>query len=435
MISWLISLRILIGPVPYGLYAASILVVVALIVTRPTRQLSRRRWLLRVLIASAIAAVIGLLAGWLASDVFDVFGVSLTYVVRAWICALAVGTVIAIISMVRARWWRIIGSALAALLFLATAAVGVNKDFGQFTTVGDALGLNEYPAITLPAVTPSALTVPVPAAWSPPPGMPAKGRIGSVHIPPTRSGFTARSAVVYLPPAALVPNPPKLPVVVALTGQPGQPSNFFRAGDFGTLMDTFASTHGGLAPIIVAPDQLGASAHNPMCVDSALGNSRTYINVDVVDWIRSHLNVTTERTGWGVIGYSEGGTCAIQFGAEYPNIFGSIIDVSGEVAQSNGDRQQTIDRGFAGSVAAYTAATPVALLAAHAPYLDTTAIFAVGQDDQRFQLQQTAVSSAARSAGMNVTTLLSPGSAHDWNTVRFGFSKGMGMITGRLGLK
>ena len=46
---------------------------------------------------------------------------------------------------------------------------------------------------------------------------------------------------------------------------------------------------------------------------------------------------------------SPGSPCSIQFGSEYPAEFGSIVDVSGELAPRNGTVQQTIDRGFARS--------------------------------------------------------------------------------------
>ena len=53
--------------------------------------------------------------------------------------------------------------------------------------------------------------------------MPAVSRNGPVIIPATVSGFRARDAHLYLPPAVLVPNPPELPVLVMMMGLPGGP--------------------------------------------------------------------------------------------------------------------------------------------------------------------------------------------------------------------
>jgi S-formylglutathione hydrolase FrmB len=54
-----------------------------------------------------------------------------------------------------------------------------------------------------------------------------------------------------------------------------------------------------------------------------------------------------------VAGFSEGGTCAIQFGAGFPALFGSIVDVSGQVRPLNGSVTHTVRVGFGGSAAAY----------------------------------------------------------------------------------
>ena len=56
----------------------------------------------------------------------------------------------------------------------------------------------------------------------------------------------------------------------------------FTAGHLASVMDEFAASHGGIAPIVVAADQLGGSNRNPMCVDSAaFGKSATYLLQDV----------------------------------------------------------------------------------------------------------------------------------------------------------
>ena len=98
--------------------------------------------------------------------------------------------------------------------------------------------------------------------------MPKSGTIGTAVIPATVSHFVARDAVVYLPPAALVKNAPALPVMIFLGGQPGSPQSVVEAGQMPEILNAFAAAHHGLAPIVVIPDQLGASANNPMCLNS-----------------------------------------------------------------------------------------------------------------------------------------------------------------------
>jgi S-formylglutathione hydrolase FrmB len=332
------------------------------------------------------------------------------------------------------RWWRKVIALVSILVFVVTAAAGINVDFGAYRNLKDALGITPYPALASRYLTGHAGTMD-PAlgrTWQPPTGMPAKGKLGTVKIPATRSGFNAREASVYLPPAALIASPPTLPVIIMFSGQPGAPADVFTSGDVSTILDAYASAHKGLAPIVVAPDQLGHPGQNPMCVDSPLGQSATYLTVDVPNWIRSHLNVGDSPNYWAVGGYSQGGTCAIQFGAGRPDLFRSIIDISGELAPTIGP--DTVNKAFGGSTAAYNAVKPLTLLAKHAPYLDTLAIFGVGTQDKKYERIEHTVLPAAAAAGMKTEFIQSPYSAHDWNTVRYALKRALPQVSTRMGL-
>lgn len=428
----LLDIRILSGPFVIIVYGLSLVTVVYLV----ARQHIRSRLLILVL-AAVGGAVIGFGMSWLVGDVWNVFDVPPTPVMRMWVCLAFAGIAIAGTNLRHSRWPRKVIASLAIVLFVLTAAVGINVDFAGFSTIRAALGLGALPLMTLPAVDPTdpgSPDRPLTKTWSAPVDMPAKGRVGTVIIPATVSKFDTRDALVYLPPAALTANPPKLPILVMLSGQPGAPYNIFDTARLPGLLDRYAQSHNGLAPIVVVPDQLGAVDHNPMCVDSALGNSATYLTVDVPNWIRTHLNVAQDRVDWAVGGYSQGGTCSIQFAAGYPGVFGSFIDISGELAEHSGSVQDTINRGFGGSAAAYSAAKPLAVLAGRAPYPDSTAIFGIGENDSRFSPGQHLLASAARRAGMNVTVITSPNSAHDWNTVRYTLAHAMPILYARWGL-
>ena len=117
--------------------------------------------------------------------------------------------------------------------------------------------------------------------------MPAHGRFGALngsHAITSSDGFTPRSATIYMPPAALVKDPPPLPVVVFMMGLPGWPSPHPMVD----VMNEFAAKNHGLAPIVVIADQLGSQTQNPGCVDSAkYGGVETYFNKDIPDYIRT----------------------------------------------------------------------------------------------------------------------------------------------------
>jgi enterochelin esterase-like enzyme len=412
-------------------------VLVLLLVVGVFGRTRNRLWWYRVVGCALGGITLGLALSWLVSDVWDTFGAPLSPATRGWICVAFAGLALAVNALWRTRWWTRVVAALSVPMILLAAALGINADVGEFPTLGSVLTPAATPPLRLPEHDPPAPT-PSPMAlwqsWHPPAGMPQQGSLGSVTIPATVSKFPARQAIVYLPPAALVATAPALPVMIVLSGQPGQPMNDFQSGHLLPALEAFQKAHHGLAPIVVSPDQLGSPYANPMCVDSALGNSATYLTVDVPAWIRSHLHVLNDRAAWSIGGFSQGGTCSIQLGAAHPDLFGSILDVSGELVPRNGSPQHTVQVGFGGNPAAYEAAKPLNLLAAHAPYRNTTAIFAVGATDSRYLPWQRQMAQAAQAAGMTTQLLIAPGTGHDWHTASYALAAGLKILCSRFGL-
>ena len=428
----LFDLRLETGPFPIIVYAIAAVILVVLATRRPVR-----RWLPIQLLGALAGAGVGLILAWLVSDVWNSFGVALTLITRMWF-ALGVGGIgFAIAGLWRARAWRVVVGSASVIIFAFAGAIGVNVDVAEFPTLGSALGVNAIGKLALPAAqsTPTS-TIPESLAqsWHAPADLPKVGTVGYVTIPGTVSHFAARSAVVYLPPAALVAGAPRLPMLELLSGQPGGPSNLITSGAMASILDRFAAAHHGLAPIVVVPDQLGSPQLNPMCVDSVLGNSATYLTVDVTNWITHHLHVLPSGANWAIGGFSQGGTCSIQLGTKYRGLFGSILDIAGELAPHHGSIPATIASAFGGSAAQYHAATPLSLLASGAPWTDTLGIFVIGQNDARFGVASSAVSKAAEAAGMTMHHLVSPGTAHDWKTVQFGIRTAMPLLGDRWGL-
>lgn len=422
MFDWLLAIRL--DRPELLVWVGGVAVVLAIILLTGRRTV--RGWLTMLLVASG-GALLASATAWVLGDVFDVFGIELTPVTRAWAAVGFAGAALAIAAIVRARAWRVVVASLAIPAFLLIGAIGVNEDFGEFATVRAALGVSPYQSFSaLPAARGTS------ADWRRPAGLPHDGRVERVDIPATTSGFAHRDALVYLPPAALTAHPPALPVIEAFSGQPGEPADLFASAGLAGILDRFAASHAGLAPIVVVPDQLGAPDRNPMCVDGPLGNSASYLTNDVPAWISAHLPVSSSRTDWFIAGFSQGGTCSIQLGAAHPERYGGILDISGEVVPSIGPT--TIAQGFSGSATAYEAAAPSAILAAHAPYPDTLGIFGYGSDDSRYGPGVRRVAAMASAAGIPTTTFVSDGTAHDWHTVHTVFDRALPVIAARFGL-
>ena len=214
-------------------------------------------------------------------------------------------------------------------MFVITAAVGINANYGLNRTVGSVLAIAASRPLTLapPPQTSGSYDPLLWKHWSPPADMPERGLIGTATIPATASGFAAREAGIYLPPAAQVKHPPALPLIVMMMGQPGNPD----PEPIGEVLDRFASTHHGLALYVVVADQLGSPYTDTLCLDTdRLGHVETYVTRDVAAWATEHLPVTHDHRFWTAAGYSNGGLCALSFAVDHPEVFSNILDISGE---------------------------------------------------------------------------------------------------------
>jgi poly(3-hydroxybutyrate) depolymerase len=364
--------------------------------------------------------------GWL-----NIFGLQLDPDTHAWVIALFGSVALALLNLWRSHWWRKLAAGVSILLFAATAALGINAAYGLNPTLGALLDLNPARPLALPKLSPRPDSGgPLWKTWKAPAGMPAAGRDGPVSIPAPVSGFRARDAHLYLPPAALVPNPPALPLIVMMMGQPGGPEQDRSAV---RELDALARQHQGLAPLLLTVDQLGDPFHNPVCVDSDSGNVYTYVTTDVVNFVRRNLNVDTDRTDWAVGGYSNGGECALSFGAKRPDLFASILDISGELEPLNGTEANTVNTIFKGNRTAFAAEEPANILKAH-KYSNELAIFTSGSLDPSYTAQAAEAAADAKAAGMATRRFVGSGIGHRGDALDYGLKTGLPLLYPRFGL-
>lgn len=433
MLHWLLTLDILDGPVPWIVWGVSAALALALLIRAP-----RRKWLLRLAIGVLLGGAIGYGTAVLM-DVWNVFGLPLPGAVRWWTAGGFAALGLAIVSLWDSRWWRKVVAVLLVVGALLSTTVGINGAFGITRTTAEMLGLSTLEQVgTLPGPVapddPRAQT-PVAANWKAPAGMPrttiARTLGGDAKIPST-AGFKPRDASIYLPPAAQVDDPPALPVVVQMMGLPGGPTSTV----IQDTLDAFAAKHDGLAPIVVIVDQLGATSQNPGCADTkAYGGVSTYINVDVPEYIRTHLRVLQDPKYWTISGYSNGGACSFLYGAEHPEIWGSIIDTSGEEWPGYGDPKGVLAGAFAGDQAAFEANKPEAALLRHpGAYTDRVAVFTAGAQDSKYGPGAEKAAQAATAAGFEVTYEKIAGAGHTGPALSEGLSIAFKRLYPRWGL-
>ncbi|MBO4240917.1 alpha/beta hydrolase [Pseudonocardia alni] len=300
----------------------------------------------------------------------------------------------------------------AVVLVLATSGVKVNAIYGYYPTPRPLLGLADPNAVD-PARVPYRTGIAVaPVRWVPPPDLPARGAVLDLRVPAPVSGFAARPAVVYLPPAALVAGAPRLPVLVLIAGQPGGPRDWLTAGRLAAVLDVFAAAHHGLAPVVVVPDATGSAFANPLCVDSPRGAVETYLRRDVPDWIRARFDVETDPRHWTIGGFSYGGTCALQLAVRAPEVYPAFLDVGGQDEPSLGTRAETVTTLFGGDDARFRAVNPADLLRTRR-YDGVSGTVVVGSEEGDDVGRAARLVDLARSSGMQVRHLVLPG-GHSW---------------------
>jgi poly(3-hydroxybutyrate) depolymerase len=426
----ILSVVIVNGPVPIIVYALTLIGLLFLLARRPTR-----RRVLTAILALVGGAIIGE-SIFLVTSGSQIFGLELHWVIGFWVVVVLSTIALAIVSFWHSSAWRRLGNAVVIVLAVVTGVVGVNADFGLDPTLATLVGLSSQKVLALPNIAPGvsapaqAALAPLYTTWHPPADMPTAGQIGQVTIPGTLSGFTARPAGLYLPPAALVKNPPPLPLVIMMMGEPGNPDPQPQA----TVLDQLAARHGGLAPIVLVPDQLGSAFVDSLCLNTKqYGNIEQYITQDVVNWARTHLHIIQDPATWTIAGYSSGGECAVSFAAKYPSIWHNVISVSGEIYAGWDTRNDVVAKIFHGSWADYSKTWPVNIMAGHR-YSDMVGIFTVGSNDPTFRPQARELSDAAKAAGWKSTVVVLKNVVHGEDAVLGGLTAGYTQLYPRLGL-
>lgn len=393
------------------------------------------------MVIAVIAGIVGLVIAWLLSDVFVVFGVELGPRVIAWAgCSCAIIGFAVSHAMLHRGVLRAVAVILVVCAVFSTAT-GIDQAYGEYATIGSLFGQDAYNEADLTGMAKRNDLISVTqwrqeAADGSISDIPAHGEVSKVNIPATTSHFEARQALVYLPPAALATakHKPALPVILMMSGQPGSPGRAFAAGGIQTMMDDYAQHHGGLAPIVIAADQLGDDSHNTLCVDSPVyGNVLTYLTKDVVDWVRTNLPAAWQAQDWAIAGFSQGATCSLQIGANHPDLFGTIIPTGSELKPTNGSESSMISRFFRGDRTAYEKQIPINAIRNHAPS-NQTLVIGAGERDHESVRNAERIAPVAQQAGMHVTAVESLGNAHDWHAVQDTLRYGLAVFGCNTGL-
>jgi S-formylglutathione hydrolase FrmB len=354
------------GWLPLTIQAVTVIVLLAAIARRGRRW--RLVWLpMAVLVGAGLAAA----SHWFIASQ-GLAGDPAPNLLWVWLAVTGVAAVVFVAGWPGARWWRRALSAAGLPLALLCAALALNLWVGYFPTVQTAY--NQLTAGPLPDQTDQATVIAMQDRHQ----IPAHGTVVDVNIDAKASGFKHRGELVYLPPAWFATNPaPHLPTLMMIGGEFNTPADWLRAGNAINSVDDFAAADGGNAPVLVFVDTGGAFNNDTECVNGTRGNSADHLTKDVVPFMEANFRVSASRANWGIVGWSMGGTCAIDLATMHPDMFTTFEDIAGDAAPNSGNKQQTVDRLFGGNAAAYAAFDPTSVIKKHGRYTGLSAWFEI----------------------------------------------------------
>ncbi|NUR93520.1 MAG: esterase [Nonomuraea sp.] len=226
--------------------------------------------------------------------------------------------------------WRMLLARVGTLLVdqvLTLLVIGllVNNYFGFYGSWDDLLGTDTGGApITLASGPHPAQGVQVLSS------RPAQGgRLEQVIIP-GQSTHLSEQAYIWVPNAYTKHKDYRFPVVLALTGYPGDPRNLITREDLPNRMARAIAAHQIPASILVMMRPSVVLPRDTECVDVPKGPQvLTYFSKDVKQAIEGSFRVAPDREYWGVIGGSTGAYCALKIAMTHPEEYAAAVSLSG----------------------------------------------------------------------------------------------------------
>jgi S-formylglutathione hydrolase FrmB len=325
-------------------------------------------------------------------------------------------------------WWS--GAAVIRVARLLTAPVAVtaafllvNAHYGYWPTVGVLLGRPVAGQVSAPQInqdlslrsTISNGAHPWAATRTP-----RTGLYGPITVPSAPVAFPADPTWLWVPPAYFQSRTGQFPVLLMLTGLPGTSHDWVTAGQVVSVADAWASHHQGFAPVMIFVDENGRGNRDTECVNGPQGQAESYLTQDIPDWVDTTLGIRPDPSSWGVVGFSEGGTCALDLATQHPDLFGTFVDIAGDRAPNHGDAAATLHYLFGDNLVGARSSDPGLILASHR-FSRLDGWFAAGTGDRSSLAVLSSLSPLAARAGIVVHLFEAPG-GHTWIFARKSFA-------------
>jgi enterochelin esterase-like enzyme len=234
-----------------------------------------------------------------------------------------------------------IGLLLASqLLTLATIGLAANNWGGFYSSWGDLLGTDQGGTATITnGVQPSSAQDRAGVQVLDSRGVPlmisgasgSGGTLQKVVVHGSGTGLT-EPAYVYLPPQYSQPGyaDRSFPVILVFTGYPGTPENLITRMKYPTVAAQAIYQQQLQPTVLVLMRPSVQMPRDTECQDVPGGpQAETFFTRDLHQAMAAHYRVGTAGAGWGVIGDSTGGYCALKLTMRHPEAFTAAASLSG----------------------------------------------------------------------------------------------------------
>ncbi|MFG1809980.1 alpha/beta hydrolase [Streptomyces sp. NPDC049040] len=230
-----------------------------------------------------------------------------------------------------------VGVLLATQLSLIAAlALVANDSFGFYASWADLLGRDTAPGVVLDRAggppADGAVQVLGTVHTGGPGGTVPRigGRIQRVAITGGVSGITT-TAYVYLPPEYFRQPRRRFPAALVLTGYPGTAEALYGKLRYPAVAAAEVRRGTARPMVLVMMRPTVAPPRDTECTDVPGGpRTETFFATDLRRSLATRYRVGTDAAGWGVIGDSTGGYCALKLALRDPGCYGSAVGLSAD---------------------------------------------------------------------------------------------------------
>jgi enterochelin esterase-like enzyme len=329
-----------------------------------------------------------------------------------------------------------IGVLLATQLsLLAVLGLAANYSFGFYASWADLFGQETAPGVVVdhtlgsPADGGAVRVLETVRGVLPGGGVPRLGgQIQKVAIGGGVSGITS-TAYVYLPPEYFRQPRAHFPAALVLTGYPGTAEALYRKLKY-PAVEADEVRHGRAQPmVLVMMRPTVVPPRDTECTDVPGGpQTETFFTRDLRGAISARYRVSRSAAGWGVIGDSTGGYCALKLALRDPGSYSTAVGLS---ADYGAPKDRTTGDLYGGS-AARRRECDLAWRLGHLPHPAVSLLVTSSRHGEHNYAATRRFIALAAGGPLRIASIILPSGGHNFTTWRREIPAAMQWMSGRL---